>query len=302
MDWSDRNSLIKFYFDLGLQQEEMRNFLLLQHNIRLSKRHLKRVLKNLRLWRRKKYSSIDEVLCYIHEQLQCSSQLHGYRWMHLKCIQHGFVVTRETVRMLVKELDPEGVAIRKRRRLKRRQYYNKGPNYLWHIDGYDKLKPYGIAISGCIDGFSRYVIWLKACYTNNNPRVIFGYFLTSLEELGNCPRSVRTDLGTENRHIEHIQTFLRNQNFSNQNTLPPFIYGTSQHNQRIESWWCILRKEHAQFWMNLFESLKDNNYFNGTFIDKSLIQFCFLNLIQVSLSIIHIIFFGLTSLLNFRKN
>lgn len=205
--------------------------------------------------------------------------------MHLKCVQHGLVVSRETVRIILKELDPDGVLLRKRRRLKRRQYYNKGPNYLWHIDGYDKLKPYGIAISGCIDGFSRYVIWLKACYTNNNPRVISGYFLTSLQELQYSPQTVRTDLGTENRHVEHIQNFLGNQNYIyniNQNALPPFIYGTSQHNQRIESWWCILRKECAQFWLNLFESLKDDYQFNGTFIDKSLIQFSFLNLIQVS--------------------
>lgn len=26
------------------------------------------------------------------------------------------------------------------------------PNFLWHIDGYDELKPYGFAIHGCIDG------------------------------------------------------------------------------------------------------------------------------------------------------
>ena len=24
---------------------------------------------------------------------------------------------------------------------------------LWHLDGYDKLKPYGFAIHGCIDGY-----------------------------------------------------------------------------------------------------------------------------------------------------
>ena len=28
------------------------------------------------------------------------------------------------------------------------------PNFLWHCDGYDKLKPFGIAIHGCIDGYS----------------------------------------------------------------------------------------------------------------------------------------------------
>lgn len=32
-------------------------------------------------------------------------------------------------------------------------YNAKGPNYSWHTDGYDKLKPYGIAIHGCIDGY-----------------------------------------------------------------------------------------------------------------------------------------------------
>lgn len=281
MNNDTRNRFIKFYFGLGLQQEEIISFLL-KDDVSISSRHLKRVLKHLQLWRRKRYSNVDDVLSFIEEQLQCSSQLHGYRWMHLKCLQHGLVVSRETVRLILKELDPQGVSLRKRRRLKRREYYNKGPNYLWHIDGYDKLKPYGIAISGCIDGFSRYIVWLKASYTNYNPRVISGNFLTSLEELGSGPRTVRTDMGTENLHIEYIQKFLQSRNVEDQVGLPPFIYGTSQHNQRIESWWSILRKEHAQFWMNLFESLKDEDKFNGTFVDKSLIQFCFLNLIQVT--------------------
>jgi hypothetical protein len=37
---------------------------------------------------------------------------------------------------------------------------NPGPNFAWHADGYDKLKPYGFPIHGCIDGFSRRLIWL----------------------------------------------------------------------------------------------------------------------------------------------
>jgi hypothetical protein len=44
-----------------------------------------------------------------------------------------------------------------RKRLKRRIYCC--PNYLWHFDAYDKLKPYGICIHGCIDGFcSKHVV------------------------------------------------------------------------------------------------------------------------------------------------
>ena len=61
-------------------------------------------------------------------------------------------VFRDTVRQLLLEFDPDGVTARKQRRLRRRMYSNKGPHYLVHVDGYDKLKPYGFAIHGAIDG------------------------------------------------------------------------------------------------------------------------------------------------------
>lgn len=31
-------------------------------------------------------------------------------------------------------------------------FYIQGANYCWHIDGYDKLSPYGLPIHGCVDG------------------------------------------------------------------------------------------------------------------------------------------------------
>ena len=46
--------------------------------------------------------------------------------------------SRDMVRNLVRILDPINVCRRQRNRLIRHQYRNKGPNYLWHIDGYDK--------------------------------------------------------------------------------------------------------------------------------------------------------------------
>ena len=54
--------------------------------------------------------------------------------------------------MLLAIMNADGTRQRKTRRLSRRVYLSKGPNYIWHVDGYDKLKPYGIAIHGCIDG------------------------------------------------------------------------------------------------------------------------------------------------------
>lgn len=273
-------NLIEEYFLEGFQYHEILAFLLLRHNYDISLRTLKRILKRRKLYRKKHFTNYDVIIEFLREQIECSGQLHGYRWMHLRCIRNGFTVTKETVRLALQLIDPHGVDIRRRKRLRRRQYSNKGPNYVWHLDSYDKLKPYGIAINGCIDGFSRYIIWLKVASTNNNPKVIGGHYFEAVNQLRGCPKTIRADYGTENGHVERFQIFLVNQNADI--TKPPFISGRSTANQRIESWWRILRTHNAQFWMNLFQRLRDENLFNGSFLDKSLMQFCFIDLIQVS--------------------
>ena len=69
-------------------------------------------------------------------------------------------------------------------RLQRKRYDSAGPNAIWHMKGYNKLKPYGISIQGCIDRFSRHVIWLKAGAMNKNPKVIAGNY--KFYSLFNC--------------------------------------------------------------------------------------------------------------------
>lgn len=186
--------------------------------------------------------------------------------------------TQETVRMLLHILDPKGIAIRRARRLRRRRYASRGPNWVWHLDGYDKLKPYGIAINGCIDGFYRYIIWLNAYHTNNDPYLIAGYFINAVQQRNGCPAIVRCDRGTENGHVEIMQTLMRREHAAGNRS---FIYGKSIANQRIESWWGILRKECSQHWINVFSQLKDDGTFSADFLDKNLIRFCFTRLVQV---------------------
>lgn len=200
--------------------------------------------------------------------------------MHLKSIQAGYVVTQETIRRLLKILDPQGVQLRRRNRLRRRMYRNPGPNFLWHVDSYDKLKPYGICINGAIDGFSRMVIWLHAYSTNSDPKIIAQYFIDEVSSRNGTASRIRSDLGTENCYIEQMQMFLRHDhldNFSHR----CYLYGSSNHNQRIENWWAFLRKQHAQFWMNSFQDLKDSDYFSGDFLDRNLIRFTCLEIIEV---------------------
>ena len=62
--------------------------------------------------------------------------------------KHHLHVSHEVVRLILQQLDPVGVVARQHHRMRRRTYYSQGPNDVWHVDGYDKLRPYGILISG----------------------------------------------------------------------------------------------------------------------------------------------------------
>lgn len=66
--------------------------------------------------------------------------------------KHHVNVTENMVRNMLRQVDPAGVAARRHHRLQRRTYISRGPNDTWHIDGYDKLRPYGILISGFVIG------------------------------------------------------------------------------------------------------------------------------------------------------
>ncbi|XP_077863209.1 uncharacterized protein LOC144346068 [Saccoglossus kowalevskii] len=112
--------------------------------------------------------------------------------------KYSLNVFRQTIAKLMRALDPEGVEMRSKKRFKKGLCRSVGPNQTWHMDGYDKLKPYGVCISGCIDGYSRKNLWVKAASTNSDPSVIAHYYLNCVDEITGCPLQIRTDPGTEN--------------------------------------------------------------------------------------------------------
>ena len=110
---------------------------------------------------------------------------------------------------MLRIVDPAGVDRRLRNRPRRRNYRGEGPNYIWHVDGYNKLKPFGFCIHGCIAGYSRRILWLEVGTTKNYPCVPAKYFLDFVHSVRGGPNIVRADNGTENVNMAAIQCFFR---------------------------------------------------------------------------------------------
>lgn len=280
-----RDELIETYFHLGLSGPEILSFLSQAHNIQLSLRQLRRILKSLGCKRRQYQSDVAQIINAIETEICSSGQIIGYRAMHQRLITyHGLTVKREVVRHALKILDPEGVEQRTNRRFRRRKYCAKGPNYLWHIDGYDKLKPFGFGVHGCIDGYSRRILWLEVSYSNNDPHIVVRYFLDYVKELGGTARIIRGDCGTENVLIEKYQRFFRRSSHDSFSGDKSFMYGRSTSNQRIESWWSILRRGCSEWWISFFKDMRDSGLFDDSnAIHRQCLRFCFMGVLQKEL-------------------
>ena len=89
-------------------------------------------------------------------------------------------ISKEHVRKALVDIDPEGVSMRKKKTIKRREYETNGPFNVFHIDGNNKLKRFGFALHGYIDGFSRKLILLFVSTTNSDPLVVANLYLKAI--------------------------------------------------------------------------------------------------------------------------
>ena len=177
----NRDPLIEQYFNLGFGYTVILGFLCIVHGIQLSLWHFKWILSRKGLRRGGNQTDPGEIISAVESELRHSGSSLGYRQMHQRItLDYGKVVDRETIRRILVVLDPEGVHNRAHHKLRRRKYMFKGPNFIWHIDGYDKLKPFRFCIHGAIDGYSRHIMWLEVGSSNNNPLIIANYYHQSL--------------------------------------------------------------------------------------------------------------------------
>ena len=103
-------------------------------------------------------------------------------------------------------------------------------SFFRHIDNHHKLIRWRVVvIHGCIDGYSRPVIYLHCC-NNNKAETVKAQFLRNGSTVF-WPRRVRSDHGVEN--IEVAREILK----KIRNSSKLFLTGLSVHNHRIERLW-----------------------------------------------------------------
>jgi len=125
--------------------------------------------------------------------------------------------------------------------------------------------------------------WLSVGSSNNDPRIVASHFTHTISEGGLVPRFIRGDRGSENVVIAGIQRFFHRQN--NDNGLSSFQFGTSVRNQRIEAWWSVFRRNRANFWINFFKDICDQQIYDPSIKwQLDLFRYCFIGLVQTELN------------------
>ena len=234
-------------------------------------------------------TDIDTVREAVSKEMDGPGKLLGYRAMNLKLrTEHNIKVPRHLVHTVMQEVDPEGLeerSILKKKKKKKIPFQSEGSLWLVSLDGHDKLYGYQnwtfpLGVYGCLDTFSRKILFLFLCYSNSDPDVIGKRYLQYLVRTGTLPRYLRIDKGTETGKMCTIHTYLASKLDLFDDPLSSIIYGPSTSN-KIERWWRDLHHRLEKYFKDqLTTLLNGREYDSGDIIDRQILAYVYLPVVQ----------------------
>jgi hypothetical protein len=239
----------EMYFEDCADDNEIIEELQEKEGIFLTKGAIVRMRSEMNLMRRirgpEAQAEADQLAYHVIADGLLTGPIDGYGkgYLHAHFRSSHVNVQRDRLFKVYKTLNPEGVQRRKKDLQRRRgEYIVPGPNWLWSIDGHDKLKPYGIEIYAGIDAYSRFITWIYVGVSNATAVSVAQQYIHCVKKGGIFPQFVRSDCGGETGMLAFTHYQLSKADDPSISLADCYLYGTSTANQRIEKWWENLTK------------------------------------------------------------
>ena len=211
--------------------------------------------------------------------------------------KYGHRARGDDVRNALWLLDQNGITSRRPgfRRKRKDKYTVPGPDWLWCLDGHDKLAAYGIEIYGCVDAYSRKIIWWYIGSSSRTAVSVVRQYLATVKAYGKCPNYLRTDEGREIYMMADAHYYLywmalvkayeegiyTDEDLNRCCLRDCFITGKSTANVRIEGLWGQQIRGCTESWMIFFSMLKNTFWFREDCpTDKVVLTFIFIPIIK----------------------
>lgn len=208
--------------------------------LRIEELHLKRRLRTKEEQETAKENAHSELIDELQKGV-VEGYGRGLLYAHFQ--ELGVQVSRDRLFGIYRTLVPDAIDRRTRNMQRHRgEYIVPGPNFVWSVDGYLKLQPYGIEVYAAIDAYSRFVVWIYVGISARTAISVVRQYLDTVNILGQHPRFIRSDHGTETVMLASAHHQLQQIAQPDLDFHDCYMYGTSTSNQRIEAWWNQLSK------------------------------------------------------------
>ncbi|KAK1989653.1 hypothetical protein LX36DRAFT_497281 [Colletotrichum falcatum] len=293
--------LLSRIFELFFNQRLTDKYILLtlkNEGFQISPTGLKDIRKCHQLWRRQSKEQLTVAYSKATEYFRTNDddthriRSFGREFLYTYMRQQGHVISRNVLFEAYRTVFPEEVTSRLNEiRYRRKGYTTAGPNYIWSIDAYDKLLPWGFEIYAGIDAYSRYIVWFYVGVEAHTARAVLHQYLHVILQRGIIPCKIRSDRGVETvlaagGHYFLSQDRTKPNPLAAEQSIPIqfrdcWIFGKSIHNVKIESWWGQLCQASSAQWREYFGRLQAFGLFNpSSLTDRIALLFIFMPLIR----------------------